>query len=257
MYYYRLMGIGCLLILASSALLWVSPPSPSSQGISGYSYATDKPLSGWEDHRLERVPGETDRDFATRLNEVIAATIYHCDLLSTPRLIDKLVASLLRINPGSYFESNGFLTPSALRCGLCSQSAYVLARALNLGGVKAAPLNINGHVVTLIHLETQDWIADPDMGLGLFQYQDNMWNEVSKYYLQIPGYNTDLTISALKKAFKTNVDDKESRMDWSNQVELQQRYLIKGFEYFSYGMFFLGLLCFLPVFFKFKKNRAK
>ena len=62
---YRLMGIGWLLILASGVLLWFSPPQPTSQGISGYSYANDTPLSGWEDHRLQRKPGETDRDFAT------------------------------------------------------------------------------------------------------------------------------------------------------------------------------------------------
>jgi hypothetical protein len=243
---YRLMGIGWLLILASGVLLWFSPPPSPSEGISGYTYATDIPLSGWEDHRLQRKPGETDRDFATRLNGVIAATIYHCDNLATPRLIDKLVASY----QGSIFENLGLVTPGTLKCGMCGQVAYVLARALNLGGVSAIPL------------EAQYWIADPDMGMGLFLYHDDMWGEVKESYMQLPhpSYNRDVMFPMLEKAFKTTADDQpwmERPMEWINQVELQQRNLIKVFEYFSYGMFFLGLALLFTCFFQIKKKRAK
>ena len=231
---------GVFLISISVALLWVNLPIPISPGIAGYSYVVGTPLAGWGDYRLQRKLDESDRDFVIRLNKTIFASIYHCNYDATPRLIDKLVA-LIQVD---HFKNGlGFLTPVMLKCGLCSQVSYVLARALNLGGVKAVPLSIGGHVVTLVHLENQDWIADPDFGVGLFKYEDNMWNKNKESYSIIPKSFVQ-TYSELEKAFETTADDQpfyNKSMDWLNNVEFQQRMYIKIFEFSAYGIGLLGL----------------
>jgi hypothetical protein len=209
-------------VIAACVLPFVEMPtgkSPAMVPLRGYSEAVAPRLIGWHDPRLRRLPDEPDLAFATRLNGVVSDAIYHCDYAAAPRLVDRLVVALFGAN-------EGLITPRALVCGFCHQSAYVLARALSNAGLKALVLGLNGHVVTAIDVNGQRLIFDPDFGVGPFRYAElSMERTMRSYTSAFMGNLPSLT--SLRDALRVTVDDAEYRpMRELDLIELKQSGLL-------------------------------
>lgn len=73
-----------------------SPKSTSLISLPGYSHAIDEPLAGWDDNRLLRVKGESDIEFASRVNQTIYGSYYHCNYSSITSGVELLAALIAR-----------------------------------------------------------------------------------------------------------------------------------------------------------------
>jgi len=132
----------------------------------GYYAASDIPLTGWSDPRLQRRDGEVDSDFADRVTDQVFRSIYHC----APTYYDQEWATAIigRVNP-TFLGDQGVLDPAYVRCGFCSQVSFILAETLTRAGIHARPYSLgDGHVVTELVLDGDSYLADPDIGIGPF-----------------------------------------------------------------------------------------
>lgn len=243
--------LGGILLLIGASLLW-SQSHPKNirtaiTTIPGYSYSTASSLSGWSDGRLKRKKNETDLAFAARLNTLVSSVIYHCNYNETPTLIDKLIS----IIPEERFNEVGLLVPNSLKCGFCHQIAYVLARALTDGGVRAEPFGINGHVVTLATINGEKLIYDADLGVGPIEYRESMWSDAKfAYYARYNAYPP--LMRALHNAYRTTADDQPFySMQWLYQVEHIQNQTVILFELASIGAVVVGIGICIASFFSF------
>ena len=111
-----------------------------------------------------------------------------------------------------------------------------MSRALNSGGVKSTPINLSGHVVALVHIDGQAYIADPDFGLGLFKYENDMWDKVKESYrsIYIQIVQTDIVMPTLEKAFARTADDRLYSMATLNLKEFTQSIIINGIQFLAY-----------------------
>jgi len=91
-------------------------------------------------------------------------------------------------------------------------------------------------VVALVHIDGQAYIADPDFGLGLFKYENDMWDKVKESYrsIYIPIVQTDIVMPTLEKAFARTADDRLYSMATLNLKEFTQSIIINGIQFLAY-----------------------
>ena len=160
-----------LIMLACAAYisLLYRPFSENSSGLRSYYYAVAEPLDGYSDPRLVRLAGESDMDFARRALAAVSDALFHCEDNSAKQSwLLRTVTALKLVTK----ESQGLLVPTKLRCGLCHQVAYILARALRTGGLEAEAFGLSGHVVTRAKLQGETYYLDADVGVGPFLGSD-------------------------------------------------------------------------------------
>lgn len=166
------------------------PKTDASFKFPGYSFALESQLTGFSDQRLKRKVGESDLDYATRINKQIFNAYYHCNYKEVTNFSEWIASKI-------YNDSLniGFLSPNR-PCGWCHQTSFILSRTLVENGINAIPLGLNGHVVTLVNFQSNDkfeidemggggsrwYIFDSDFGLGPFPYSDNMWSSIASFY---------------------------------------------------------------------------
>ena len=158
-----------MLACAAYLSLLYRPFSENSSGLRSYYYAVAEPLDGYSDPRLVRLAGESDMNFATRALAAVSDALFHCEDNSAKQSwLLRTVTALKLVTK----ESQGLLVPTKLRCGLCHQVAYILARALRTGGLEADAFGLSGHVVTRAKLNGETYYLDADMGVGPFRGSD-------------------------------------------------------------------------------------
>lgn len=153
-------------MLFAGTKLWPAVAlSHDPRGYPGYHAAIDPPLSGFDDARLQRAEGEGDFAFAVRMTQQVFRSTYHCNYMFTGHTwATALIAS---VNP-TFLVDQGVLAPSGFRCGWCHQRAWILAETLTRGGIHAASRGLGGHVVATFDYDGQNYVADPDAGVGPF-----------------------------------------------------------------------------------------
>ena len=137
-----------LVVLSGAAYLTLAyrPFAEDFTGLKGYYYALAEPLDGYGDPRLVRLAGETEMTFATRALAAVSDSLFHCEDNSAKQ--SWLLRTMTALKLVSK-ENQGLLVPSKLRCALCHQVSYILARTLRTGGVEAEAFGLSGHVVTI------------------------------------------------------------------------------------------------------------
>lgn len=185
-----------LLIIVGSGFLDFKVEHKTSFPIDNLHYATQPKLKGWDDERLLRKAGETDMEYATRMNKVVGSSFYHC-LYTTKENIFEIFAAYI----SKTANENGFLH-AGRNCGFCHQAAYILTKVLNTQGIEAVPLDMNGHVCVLMKDGNDKYIFDPDYVVGPMRYLDDM----TVYIPQL--YGPESAYDGLYQPFATNTDDK-------------------------------------------------
>lgn len=206
---------------------WPNPPTNSPAGPPGQSRAAEAPLSGWDDPRLTRLPGESDSAFFHRLTQTVYRATYHCEAEESRQ---SLAASLAadRVPDTAKF---GYLDPSILRCGLCHQRAFILSEALKRGGVSnVRTYGLNGHVITLAGADGGYFILDPDFGIGPFPYEGSAYGAAPTAYYTSAA--TSDMVSQLKSgAYSTMGDDSEYMShDWLVALAAKQVAAVREIE---------------------------
>lgn len=181
-------------------------------------------LSGWDDERLKRKSNESDLDYATRVNNVIGSSYYHCEW-STKENIFELLASFF----SKTWKEVGFLQPGR-NCGFCHQVSYILSKVLNNNGVEAYPIGINGHVVVIVKNKNVEYIFDPDYAVGPLEYKEDMRADIPTNY----GAD-DVFWSRLSLPFTTKKDDAPFySMTWLNDAEREQGKILRRIKLIYY-----------------------
>lgn len=159
----RLVGIALLLIAGLGPFVWGVTHHQNSDGVAGYDFATDDPLSGYGDPRLQRRRGESTLAYVERATLEMGAAVYHCQPTELQTWDAAMVTWLTPEFPGP----EGIVDPVSLRCGFCSQVSVVLARVFRANGVPSAhPRGLDGHVVIEFDYEGASYVTDPDFGVG-------------------------------------------------------------------------------------------
>lgn len=232
-------------MLTALALNWPRhPPSSFSITLPGYSHATTPMIRGWNDPRFVRREGEDDWRFIKRLNGLVNSSYYHCRFDEITRPVDWLALKLFGRNDPTLqygFKYVGYLLPEN-RCGFCHQSAFILANFLTRGGIPAEALGLNGHVVTFFTMDEKLWIIDPDIGLGPYEYRENMWQEMKDDYLKLTAGDPAL-FRQFAAAFTDLLDDRLylSREELRDIERIQRKYIIIA-EQVTYAVGVAGLV---------------
>lgn len=200
----KLIGLLGAILISLGGSYFVAASHEAALGnqgkIPGYSYATSPPFIGWDDARLLKLGNESPLDFVMRANEAVAQAIYNCH--PNPGGLKFLPGKI-----GKLTREHGLLSATHIRCGYCHQSAYVLSRALRNNGIDAVTYGVGGHVVTLVWLDGQSWIVDPDWGVGPFKVDVRSKEEMSQL---APSYATvtqvDL-VGGMEKIYSNTDDD--------------------------------------------------
>jgi hypothetical protein len=215
-----LLYLGFILVLVSASLCLEDNYFPGKNGFAGISYPANESLKSWDDARLLRQLDESDSCFASRVNEEIHKSTYHCKPNINKTMIEKIIFFL-----NHETSRQGFLTPVLMHGGFCHQRAYILARTLKNARLNAKVWGLNGHVVTKVKISEVDIIYDPDYGLGPFVYRDYVLVKAG------PEYSKRLDISFRNSDWKfldTQEDDNEYyNMDYlRNLSEIQETLLL-------------------------------
>jgi hypothetical protein len=158
-----------------------SRPQPTREGRPNYEFATLPYLR--DSTAPPRLSGESDLAYATRLNEYVHRSTYHCPASAIPDL------SLLErmIEPAGLFR-NGLLVRERFDCGQCGQRVFLLRESLAEAGIQSKVLGLKGHVVLLMG----DHVLDPDFGVGPFRYSDpNLYRAADEAYSRFPAIDAD------------------------------------------------------------------
>lgn len=133
---------------------------------------------------LGRRNGEAVLPYVTRVNRAVSEATYHCE----PTTPQTWAAALLA--PASPVVGNreGILDAEHLRCGFCSQVAFVVADILDRNGVPATGRDLDGHVVAAFNHGGRDYVADPDYAVDPFvaewgndrQLTSAVWSEYGR-----------------------------------------------------------------------------
>ncbi len=126
---------------------------------------------------LKRKPGESNTDFAVRLNKVVNKGMIHYWRnegiekyhLRVPVWENYLLYAASYINPGRYrkYEFSNYKKNLERGAGLCSTHSTILKGVLLENGIKAELLDVGGHhVVVRAELNgSGTYILDPDYGI--------------------------------------------------------------------------------------------
>lgn len=128
----------------------------------------------------DRLPGESDRDFVYRMQELVAKQIAHywpswdSDALKTFRIrIPPWENFILYVRsfskPYAYarYEYCNYKKAVQRGVGLCSQKAIIFSAIMNRNGMESRPMGLSGHVIATVrsaNLEPEEWIVDADFG---------------------------------------------------------------------------------------------
>lgn len=172
-----LLSIACLAVIGGGFILLnptkARPHFVSEAGpLAGYHFPTEAALTGWDDTRLQRDENEEPLAFASRLTRVIGQSIYHCQDPVQDTIFAKISDRFLKL------RKIGTLSPRFLPCGLCHQVASVLVMALIRGGVNASVYSLNGHITTIININGERYISDPDLDIKPFKANIFSENEI-------------------------------------------------------------------------------
>lgn len=145
-------------------------PLKSQGDLPGYTHIIDVPLPDVEDTSLERREREDEFDFASRLSKLVHHSTYHCE----PRdhrlsLITQATKLFMEHRGKNYQYQLGLLSRSEIRCGWCGERAEVLSSILRDGGLAAVTTGFQGHVVSMINIGGENYIADPDYGSSVYK----------------------------------------------------------------------------------------
>lgn len=232
-----LYGLECLLFLIVIAGLFdFRAPVPDVASGGFLDPPIKEKLDGWYDERLNRLEGESNLDYAARINRVVNASYYYCDYIARENLFELMAPRFSKT-----WNAVGFLQPDRY-CGFCHQASYIVANILTRNGIDAAPLGINGHVVVLVKDGGAGYIFDPGSGVGPMPYQDNMIGHIPIFYGPYEAYEW------LLKPFATKADDDYFySMQWLNDAEREQNRALRlaKFVYAVCVALFLVHSCFL------------
>jgi hypothetical protein len=128
-------------------------------------------------NELKRRPGETNKDFAVRINKVVNDGFAHywksagIDRfhMRVPVWENYLLYIASYVNPKRYkqYEFSNYKKDLERGCGLCSSHSLVVQGVLHDNGIKAELLDVGGHhVVVRAQLDDSTaYILDPDFGV--------------------------------------------------------------------------------------------
>ena len=215
---------GILFIIILLGCIEFKPSNMLPYNIENFHYPTQRKLTGWDDERLKRIPQETDMEYANRMNKVVGSSFYHCDYQEKDNFFEILAAPFTKT-----VKEKGFLYPGR-NCGFCHQAAYLLAKVLNMHGIDATPLGMNGHVVVLMKDGGLEYIWDPDYVVGPLPYKDDMLSALPAFY------GDGKHVKWLHKAYSTRADDRPySSMATLNAYEKEQNKILFIIK-FCYGI---------------------
>lgn len=216
-----------------------SPIEPINGTVPGYHFLATAQLEGFQDSRLKRQAGEDDYQFAVRALDVVGQTIYHCeDNRATQSWLLRL-AAFLRLKKA---EDQGLLVPIKLKCGLCHQTAYILARVLRAEGISAFQYGLSGHVVTRANLNGEDYYLDPDFSVGPFKvYDPNLGQKLKSRYANA-GVN-EQRAEFIAKLYTTTDDNTiyHSVEELDGIANKQQKWLMAE-KFIEYALGVLGII---------------
>lgn len=123
---------------------------------------------------LKRKPGESDKEFAIRANDVVSKSMMHYWKdegikkynLRVPLWENYVLWLRNSFREDSRYEFLNFKKDLERGVGLCSTHSIVLKGVLLDNGIDAALWDIAGHVVVRARVSQNEWyILDPDFGL--------------------------------------------------------------------------------------------
>lgn len=210
---------------------------PQTGPTPGMSHPLIQPLKSIKDPRLARLDGEDDMDFSKRLNQIVSQSFYHCDPDDATRIVDRIALHLLSGN----YRAEGFLDPKSARCGFCHQSAFILSYALERWGVNSIVFGLNGHVVSLVKIDDQHYLFDPDYGVGPIPYPNYTSLTVKNSYQKSGLWNPSLI-----PVYATTRDDQPyMSMDWLKHARIHQQKMVFRVESIVILILSLSIIVFL------------
>jgi len=226
--------------------VWPTPPASNSEVLGGLSRALIDPVSGFDDRRFERLPGETDLAYATRATALVHAAIYHCQYLDFDQTW--MTALVARFFPAFFSRDVGILDPAGLRCGFCHQVAFVLAEILARNGIDTAQAwGLIGHVVTRFEIDGMSYCTDPDYGVGPFP---TPWDDPEILERIVTAYYRNAITEEEKAAIVIDayvtVDDNARyyTMPRLRSIAAEQRAILQYQRPIEHLLLVSGLLCF-------------
>lgn len=233
-------ALACLPIAAN--VLWILPTPNVYPPIPGYSYATESRLSSLGDHRLARRSNESLQEFSGRLTDVVHGATYNC----SPDQIGQSWWTYTAHKLGLLQEEQGLLSLLSFRCGFCHARAFILAAALRKGGIAdATALGINGHVVTVFHLDGKQYVADPDFGIQPFILPENdplaIRKVVEKNYLPIVRLHNILTVAELSDLYSSTDDNRLYSFEYLANIRDSQDEVLAWQRPIEIAVFLFGL----------------
>jgi hypothetical protein len=229
-----LVGVLCLVLFAGMKLWPTVALSHDAQGYPGYHAAIDPPLADFDDPRLKRANGEGDLAFAGRVTHQVFRATYHCDYTFTGHTW--ATALIAAINP-AFLTDQGILAPSGFRCGFCHQRAWILAETLGRGGLDASVRGLEGHVVTTFDYEGQNYVADPDAGVGPFAVS---WDDPARLSAVIRATYTMPGGEVYLPIFTATADDWFYSLPYLRAVASAQDRILRAAEVLEWTLLFGG-----------------
>lgn len=162
--------IGFLLVLVFVFLTVLEKETlPEEKGREGFSYSVGSSSALMF---IAKRDGEAVLDFVRRANKRVFQSVYHCENLAPEKYwLNNIYNSL------SGRDKQGTLAVGLISCGLCHQSAYILARILLDNDIEASVLGISGHVIVKFSHFGQIFYIDPDYGVGPFDSESPLLSE--------------------------------------------------------------------------------
>jgi hypothetical protein len=188
---------------------------------------------------LIRRQGESDKDFAIRINKVVNDGFAHYwkeaglskYRIRVPVWENYLLYAASYINPKTYrmYEFSNYKKDLERGVGLCSTHCIVLKGVLNKNGIDADLWDIAGHVVLRTQVAPDQWyLLDPDFGV------------VVPYDTAAVQQNPEIVRPYYQDMAKLYYPDAKSPYTVDHVVEIYGKegnhiYTVdNGFEYFSY-----------------------
>lgn len=165
-------SICVFLIISGSAHFFHAYHSPGDLGggLASFHYIAERRLADIDAADVTRRVNEGELGYVTRINEMVHQSTYHCNPTDYGLSAVELATSGLMKVLGFRIDWRQGLFGEGMLYGFCHQRAIILARMLESNGIPAAAFGLNGHVVTLVHLEGAEYLVDPDFGALPYRY---------------------------------------------------------------------------------------
>ena len=118
-------------------------------------------------------------------------TTGHCDAENVGfSSLERILLAIWRSSAMVF--TDGLLVRSRFSCGFCHQRAYLLFELLRARGIEAIVFGLEGHVVTRFVLNQRTFIADPDYGVGPFEYSESASELMRVVHTEYSAYDEEL-----------------------------------------------------------------